>query len=94
MTVFKCDICKKEITVWMNVNISVGGTNHLINVADMLQYQGYREMCLDCFKKFYDGELPTERVSAGGYGADQYTQGWNDCLAEARKLRKKEVSKE
>lgn len=94
MTVYKCDICKKEITIWMNVNICVGGTNQLMNVSDLLQYQGSYQMCISCFKKFYDGELPTERISAGGYGPDEYCKGWNDCLNEVRRIRKKEVRKE
>lgn len=49
MIVHKCDICKKEMGVWIEVNIDIGAKGPNVNVADLLQLRGTKEICKDCY---------------------------------------------
>ena len=51
MLVHKCDSCGKEIVLWMNIKTVVGSYDKLINIADLLNYQGEVELCKECFYK-------------------------------------------
>ena len=48
MTVHKCDICGKEMDVWLKSVLTVEAARPEINVADIIHLQGTIEICKDC----------------------------------------------
>ena len=52
MTVHKCDICGKEMGVWLDIKMTIGGSYPETNVADFLNLQGHTELCKECCIKY------------------------------------------
>ena len=53
MTIHKCDICGKEMGVWIDVKTSINSTRNETNVANLLPLVVAREYCPDCTKKLF-----------------------------------------
>ena len=55
MTIHKCDVCGKEVTSWLNLEVSVQAKDSNTNVGDILHYdRAYLDMCKDCFEKTFN----------------------------------------
>lgn len=50
MVIHKCDICGKELGVWLNVNIEPNAALVFSNVGHLIEYSGEYEICEDCFE--------------------------------------------
>ena len=48
-----CNICGKEMGVWLEVRTSIGASHPLNNVSNMIEYNRYDnlQICEDCCKK-------------------------------------------
>ena len=51
MTIHKCDMCGKEMSVWFKVLIRIDANDDLINVGQYLHLCGEKEICTECAKK-------------------------------------------
>lgn len=45
-----CDICGKPANRWYRIEITVHASQPYINVGDMIENIGEKEICSDCFK--------------------------------------------
>ena len=54
MIIHQCDICKKEITTWISINVTPDAAYSFTNIGDLINYRGYYELCPKCFKKIID----------------------------------------
>ena len=54
MTIHRCDLCGKEVSVWFSITAKIDSTNQAINVYDLLKYQGSYDICSKCFKNLID----------------------------------------
>lgn len=49
MVVHKCDICKKEVGVWLHVKVEICSKSSETNIYDLLPLQGERDICKNCY---------------------------------------------
>lgn len=50
MVIHQCDICGKEIGVWLSVSVEPNAAFVLSNVGHLVEYSGEYEICEECFK--------------------------------------------
>ena len=61
MTVHKCDICGKEIGVWISLKSTIGATYNETNVANLLDFVNDYDLCIGCAEKLSDYILKVKR---------------------------------
>ena len=50
MVIHQCDICGKEIGVWLSVSVKPDTPFVLSNVGHLIEYSGEYEICEECFE--------------------------------------------
>ena len=54
MVIHKCDICGKELGVWLSVSIKPNAALVFSNVGHLIKYSGEYEICEKCFMNLYE----------------------------------------
>jgi hypothetical protein len=60
MIVHKCDVCKTEMSAWLNVEVSIGAMADYINIADLIPLRGKKECCKRCFARIIEDGVNRE----------------------------------
>lgn len=54
MTTHKCDMCGKEITVFLRTRTDIQADNPLANVGNLLRYPSCHDFCPECYDKIVE----------------------------------------
>lgn len=60
MVIHQCDICGKEIGVWIRVSVEPNAAFVLSNVGHLIKYSGEYEICEECFENLLK-KIKTEK---------------------------------
>ncbi len=53
MVIHKCDICNKEMAVWLKIDIDIESRYAQASIAELLPFKGTIELCKKCFMNKY-----------------------------------------
>ena len=48
MLIRKCDICGKELSIWLDVKVTPGACDPRANVYDLFAFAGDKQICEKC----------------------------------------------
>lgn len=54
MKQIKCDICKKEIGIWLEVHIKPCAMYDWQNISEISKYTSNMQICKDCMEKMLE----------------------------------------
>jgi len=57
MTIHRCDLCGKEVGAWFSITANIDAINQIMNVYDLLKYQGSYDICEECFKSWINQKI-------------------------------------